>query len=74
MARAKENGYNAKRDLKEAGGQVNDAVNDFLLPITTDYKIPADVRADVAAATVKLQMALRWLEAWGSETEPIRLW
>jgi len=74
MSKAKADGYNAKRDLKEAATQVNEAVNDYLLPITGDYKIEDNLRADIAAATVKLQIALRWLEAWGSETEPNRLW
>lgn len=74
MTKARESGYNAKRDLKEAASQVNEAVNDYLLPITGDYKIEDNLRADIATATLKLQIALRWLEAWGSETEPNRLW
>ena len=74
MTRAKVEGYNAKKDLQEAAAQVNEAVNDYLLPITTDMKLDNDLRADVATATVKLQMALRWLEAWGAGTEPVRLY
>lgn len=73
MTAPKPNGYNTFKDIREAAARVNDAVNDYLLPIVTDYKVNEQTRADVATATVELQIAMRWLEGLGAGTRPIRL-
>ena len=73
MTAPKSNGYNTYRDLREAAARVNDAVNDYLLPIITDYKVNEQIRADVATATVEIQLGIRWLEGLGAGTRPIRI-
>ena len=73
MTPEKMTGYNAMGRLQEAAEQINEAANDYPIPAIECKGLPEAVRADLSTAALKIQIALRWLERSGAQTNPAKI-